>query len=243
MPRERVRYNARGPKSPGGRTAGLVCEKLNERVRGRPFQVRSWMNERTDKRGFESKVVADEGDDAEPRPLERELRERLRSVRSASERRTIAGLAREIGKLPAPLARAALEVGAGLGVSQLCARASISCAWCRRRRACWTRRSCARGARWGEGSSGRTWRRARRSSLRARRSLSRCRARRGSRSYRSARGNCRSRLRPRLRPTAPRPESRAPFKTPNGSGASSMSRTKSRAAPRVTALTSSTRPR
>ena len=52
--------------------------------------------------------------DAAARPLEKELRERLRSVRSASERRTIAGLAREIGKLPAPLARAALEVGAGL---------------------------------------------------------------------------------------------------------------------------------
>jgi hypothetical protein len=50
----------------------------------------------------------------ETRPLERELRERLRSVRSASERRTIAGLAREIGKLPADVARAALEVGAGL---------------------------------------------------------------------------------------------------------------------------------
>src|SRR3954471_11208956 len=50
----------------------------------------------------------------EARPLEKELRERLRSVRSASERRTIAGLAREIGKLPVPLARAALEVGAGL---------------------------------------------------------------------------------------------------------------------------------
>jgi hypothetical protein len=50
--------------------------------------------------------------------LERELRERLRSVRSASERRTIAGLARRIGKLPGDAARAALEAGAGLaGVS------------------------------------------------------------------------------------------------------------------------------
>src|SRR5215207_4539217 len=56
----------------------------------------------------------DEERDEAARPLEKELRERLRSVRSASERRTIAGLAREIGKLPAPLARAALEVGAGL---------------------------------------------------------------------------------------------------------------------------------
>src|SRR5438270_13317242 len=47
-------------------------------------------------------------------PLERALRERLRSVRNASERRTIAGLAREIGKLPGEVARAALEVSAGL---------------------------------------------------------------------------------------------------------------------------------
>ncbi|HEV7891584.1 MAG TPA: VWA domain-containing protein [Pyrinomonadaceae bacterium] len=62
------------------------------------------------------KYIFDSEDEAgeEARPLEKELRERLRSVRSASERRTIAGLAREIGKLPAPLARAALEVGAGL---------------------------------------------------------------------------------------------------------------------------------
>ncbi|HYN84852.1 MAG TPA: VWA domain-containing protein [Pyrinomonadaceae bacterium] len=52
-----------------------------------------------------------EGDD---RPLERALREQLRSVRSASERRTIAGLAREIGRLPADVARAALEVSAAL---------------------------------------------------------------------------------------------------------------------------------
>lgn len=68
---------------------------------------------------FDSEDEKREGDDAETRPLERELRERLRSVRSASERRTIAGLAREIGKLPAPLARAALEVGAGLAALSL----------------------------------------------------------------------------------------------------------------------------
>ena len=55
---------------------------------------------------------------AEAEPLEKTLRERLRSVRSAAERRTIAGLAREIGKLPGDSARAALEVSAGLaGVS------------------------------------------------------------------------------------------------------------------------------
>src|SRR5687768_17081089 len=43
------------------------------------------------------------------------LHEQLGEARaSASERRTIAGLAREIGKLPADRARAALEVGAAL---------------------------------------------------------------------------------------------------------------------------------
>jgi nitric oxide reductase NorD protein len=47
-------------------------------------------------------------------PLEKALRERLRSVRNAGERRTIAGLAREIGKLPGEVARVALEVGAAL---------------------------------------------------------------------------------------------------------------------------------
>src|SRR5947209_17269865 len=47
-------------------------------------------------------------------PLEKALRERLRSVRDVGERRTIAGLAREIGKLPTDVARAALEVSAGL---------------------------------------------------------------------------------------------------------------------------------
>ncbi len=46
--------------------------------------------------------------------LERELREQLRTVRGAGERRTIAGLVREIGNLPADRARAALEIGAGL---------------------------------------------------------------------------------------------------------------------------------
>ncbi|HYH87236.1 MAG TPA: hypothetical protein VEX60_17420, partial [Pyrinomonadaceae bacterium] len=55
---------------------------------------------------------------AESEPLEKALRERLRSVRSASERRTIAGLAREIGKLPGDVARAGLEVSAAIaGVS------------------------------------------------------------------------------------------------------------------------------
>src|SRR5919107_1884576 len=71
---------------------------------------------------FDSEEEEREGG-GEARPLERELRERLRSVPSASERRTIAGLAREIGKLPAPLARAALEVGAG--VASLSLRAGV----------------------------------------------------------------------------------------------------------------------
>jgi hypothetical protein len=61
----------------------------------------------------------DEGDDVEREPLERVLRERLRSVRDAGERRTIASLARAIGELPAPLARTALEVSAGLAALSL----------------------------------------------------------------------------------------------------------------------------
>jgi hypothetical protein len=60
----------------------------------------------------------EKGESVADEPLEKALRERLRSVRSASERRTIAGLAREIGKLPGDLARAGLEASAGIaGVS------------------------------------------------------------------------------------------------------------------------------
>jgi hypothetical protein len=55
----------------------------------------------------------------EGRPLGRELRERLRAVRDPGERRTIAGLAREVGKLPVDVARAALEAGAGLAALSL----------------------------------------------------------------------------------------------------------------------------
>ncbi|MCA1620773.1 MAG: VWA domain-containing protein [Acidobacteria bacterium] len=58
-------------------------------------------------------------DAASGRPLGRELRERLRAVRDAGERRTIAGLLREAGKLPVDTARAALEVGAGLAALSL----------------------------------------------------------------------------------------------------------------------------
>ena len=56
---------------------------------------------------------------AEGESLEKTLRERLRSVRSASERRTIVGLAREIGKLPGDIARTSLEVSAGLAAVSL----------------------------------------------------------------------------------------------------------------------------
>ena len=58
-------------------------------------------------------------DAASGRPLERALRERLRAVRDAGERRTIAGLLREAGALPVDTARAALEVGAGLAALSL----------------------------------------------------------------------------------------------------------------------------
>ncbi|MGH9900369.1 MAG: hypothetical protein ACRD68_00865, partial [Pyrinomonadaceae bacterium] len=52
------------------------------------------------------------------RPLEKQFHERLRSVRSVTERRSLTGLARELGKLPAEAARTALEVSAALaGVS------------------------------------------------------------------------------------------------------------------------------
>lgn len=77
------------------------------------------MSEQTDERGFESKVVAGEEAEADERPLERALRERLRAVRDAGERRTIAGLLREAGALPVDVARAALEVGAGLAALSL----------------------------------------------------------------------------------------------------------------------------
>ena len=77
------------------------------------------MSEQTDERGFESKVVAGEEVESDERPLESVLRERLRSVRDAGERRTIAGLLREAGALPVDVARAALEVGAGLAALSL----------------------------------------------------------------------------------------------------------------------------
>ena len=57
---------------------------------------------------------AHEPETADVQPLAEALGEHLGEVRSASERRTIARLVREIGQLPADRARAALEVSAGL---------------------------------------------------------------------------------------------------------------------------------
>ncbi|HEV2799584.1 MAG TPA: VWA domain-containing protein [Pyrinomonadaceae bacterium] len=53
-------------------------------------------------------------DAAGTQPLAEALSEHLGEAQSASERRTIAGLVREIGKLPAERARVVLEVSAGL---------------------------------------------------------------------------------------------------------------------------------
>ena len=64
--------------------------------------------------GDEAKASEPEGTAEAQPPLEDVLGEHLGAVRSVSERRTIAGLVREIGKLPADRARAALEVSAGL---------------------------------------------------------------------------------------------------------------------------------
>src|SRR5919202_2947545 len=61
--------------------------------------------------------------EGEETSLEREVQERLRSVKSVTERRTITGLARELGALPADAALAALEVSASIAGVSL--RASI----------------------------------------------------------------------------------------------------------------------
>jgi len=55
--------------------------------------------------------------------FEGEFQERLRSVKSVTERRTLASLARELGKLPVDVARAALETSASIAGVSL--RASI----------------------------------------------------------------------------------------------------------------------
>src|SRR3954470_2769178 len=57
-------------------------------------------------------------DSSQPEPFEGEFEEQLRSVKSVTERRTLAGLARELGALPVEAARAALETSASIaGVS------------------------------------------------------------------------------------------------------------------------------
>lgn len=56
-------------------------------------------------------------------PFESEIDERLRSIKSPTERRTLAGLLREIGRLPIEHTRAALETSAAIAAVSL--RASI----------------------------------------------------------------------------------------------------------------------
>nr|MBA2731974.1 hypothetical protein [Acidobacteriota bacterium] len=71
----------------------------------------------------ENKFDADESVSEDLTPLEGEFEERLRSVKSITERRTIAGLARELGSLPVDAARAVLETSASIAGVSL--RASI----------------------------------------------------------------------------------------------------------------------
>ncbi|MDT4896164.1 MAG: nitric oxide reductase NorD protein [Acidobacteriota bacterium] len=71
----------------------------------------------------ESQFDADDVESEETAPLESEFHERLRSVKSVTERRTIAGLARELGSLPVDAARAVLETSALIAGVSL--RASI----------------------------------------------------------------------------------------------------------------------
>ena len=70
-----------------------------------------------------AKTESSENEEASTQPLESVFRERLRSVKSVTERRTIAGLARELGQLPVDAARAALETSASVAGVSL--RASI----------------------------------------------------------------------------------------------------------------------
>ncbi|HEX8143333.1 MAG TPA: VWA domain-containing protein [Pyrinomonadaceae bacterium] len=66
--------------------------------------------------GSESRRSGDEP--SAQKSIEHAFRERLQAVRSVTERRTLAGLARELGRLPVDAARAALETSAGIaGVS------------------------------------------------------------------------------------------------------------------------------
>src|SRR3954454_16217802 len=56
-------------------------------------------------------------------PIERAFSEHFSAIKSVTERRTIAGLARELGKLPGDVARAAIETSASIAGVSL--RASI----------------------------------------------------------------------------------------------------------------------
>ncbi len=60
----------------------------------------------------------------EPSSLEEALRERLRAIKSVTERRTLEGVAREIVELPVDVARVAVEVGAAL--ESVSVRASVN---------------------------------------------------------------------------------------------------------------------
>jgi hypothetical protein len=79
------------------------------------------MNKRAGGQTFD--VKSEESGDGNTRPIEEAFRERLRSVKSVTERRTLAGLARELGRLPVDAARAALETSAAIAGVSL--RASI----------------------------------------------------------------------------------------------------------------------
>jgi len=72
---------------------------------------------------FDESVPEDEETSSASEPFESAFQERLRSVKSVTERRTIAGLARELGMLPADAALAALETSASIAGVSL--RASI----------------------------------------------------------------------------------------------------------------------
>src|SRR5882672_10290527 len=65
---------------------------------------------------------ASDSEDSE-HPFENEIDERLRSVRNPTERRTLAGLLRELSHLPLEQTRAALETSAAIAAVSL--RASI----------------------------------------------------------------------------------------------------------------------
>ncbi|HEX8472652.1 MAG TPA: VWA domain-containing protein [Pyrinomonadaceae bacterium] len=76
------------------------------------------MSEREDEEGTAFETEGDGAEASVGQPLEKALHERLGAPKSAGERRTLAGAARVLGKLPGEMARAALEVSAALaGVS------------------------------------------------------------------------------------------------------------------------------